>query len=145
MNSSLALVPNIVRLDVGRTCPCCRCSIELNSIESRGSVVGIMTRLRHGCPRNYGSVPGRVKGFISSPKYPDRFYYPPCNLFSAPSPRTEEMTIHFYRVPKARMDGAITLLTRTPSWRVQRNLIPGPCLSHHFYPILTFKNRASYI
>jgi hypothetical protein len=40
--------------------------IGFNSIESRSSVVGIMTRLRHGCPRNYGSIPGRVKGFISS-------------------------------------------------------------------------------
>ena len=35
----------------------------LNSTESRGSLVGVMTRLRHGCPRNYGSIPGRVKGF----------------------------------------------------------------------------------
>jgi hypothetical protein len=56
--------------------------IGLNSTESRDSAVGIMTRLRHGCPRNYGSIPGRFKGFISSPKHPDRFCHPPCHLFS---------------------------------------------------------------
>jgi len=84
MNSSLPFVPNndtfgslqnmriLSLLD----------RIGLNSIERRGSVVGTMTRLRHGCPRNHGSIPGRVKGFISSPKHPDRFCHPPYHLFS---------------------------------------------------------------
>jgi hypothetical protein len=29
------------------------------------------------------------------------------------------MTIHFYRVPRVRIDGSIPPLTRTPSWRAQ--------------------------
>ena len=92
----------------------------LNSIES--SVVGIMTRLRHGCPRNYGSIPGKVKGFISSLKTSRPVLSPTLPHFQwAPGDfsRNMELTIHFHRVPRARMGGAVPPLILTSSGRAQ--------------------------
>jgi hypothetical protein len=40
-----------------------------------------MTRLSSGSTRNRGSIPGRDKIFISSPKGPDRLWGPPNFLF----------------------------------------------------------------
>ena len=95
---------------------------SLNSTESRGSVFGMMTGLRHGCPRNHVSILGRVKVFISCPKHPDLFCHPPCLLSVGTGasfffPRSMELTIHFHRVSRSRMGGAVPPLSRTPSWR----------------------------
>ena len=95
---------------------------SLNSTESRGSVFSMMTRLRHGCPRNHVSILGRVKVFISCPKHPDLFCHPPCLLSVGTGasfffPRSMELTIHFHRVSRSRMGGAVPPLSRTPSWR----------------------------
>jgi len=40
------------------------------------SAVGIVTRLWSGQLRIYGSIPGRIKRFLSSPKCPDQFWNP---------------------------------------------------------------------
>jgi hypothetical protein len=47
---------------------------------SRNSSVGIVTSLRAGRPRNYGSAPGRCKRF-SFLEVPERFWGPPNPLF----------------------------------------------------------------
>ena len=44
-------------------------------------VVGIVSRLQTGHPRNCGSIPGRGKGFFSSVDCPDRLWSPPSLLF----------------------------------------------------------------
>jgi len=49
---------------------------------SRGSWVGIMTRLRPGGPRSRNSIPGRDNRFFSSPKLADRLWGPASLLFT---------------------------------------------------------------
>jgi hypothetical protein len=42
-----------------------------STVNSRGSSFGIVTKLQAGRTRNRGSIPGRAKRFVSSPKRPD--------------------------------------------------------------------------
>jgi hypothetical protein len=46
-------------------------------------VVGIVTRLRAGQPRDRGSILGRDGIYFSSPKHPEWLYGPPILLLTA--------------------------------------------------------------
>jgi hypothetical protein len=53
-----------------------------NDTCSRGSWVGIMTRLRPGRPRSRNSIPGMDNRFFSSPRLADGLWDPPSLLFT---------------------------------------------------------------
>jgi hypothetical protein len=53
-----------------------------NDMCSRGSSVGVMTRLRVGLPMSLNSFPGRGNRFFSSLKLLERFWGPPSLLFT---------------------------------------------------------------
>jgi len=52
------------------------CSIVSITQWSWGSVVGTVTKLGAGRPRNHYSIAGRCKGFFSTPKSPCGFWVP---------------------------------------------------------------------
>ena len=56
---------------VSLLCSCFLFSVLISVLQSRVSIVGIVTRIRSGRPTNLGSIPGGRKRFLSSLKRPD--------------------------------------------------------------------------
>jgi hypothetical protein len=81
---------------------------------SRSSLIDIATTLRAG--RSGARIPVRDKGFLSSPKRPDRLWHPPSLLFNGyrvsfqgvKRPRRE--VDHFPLVRRLKISGVIPLL-----------------------------------
>ena len=55
---------------------------ETWTVRTRDSSVNVVTAIQAGLPRNRGSVPGRVKRYVSPSKRPGRPWVPPNFLVS---------------------------------------------------------------
>ena len=73
---------------------------------SRGSSVGIVTRLRAG--RSGVRIPVGARLFFSSPERPDLLWGPSSLLFAwGKNVRGVSLTSHLHLVPKFRLSGAV--------------------------------------
>jgi hypothetical protein len=99
---------------------------------SRDSVVGIVTRLLAGYPRNCGSIHVSSKRVFSSPKLPDRL----CRLPSFPSNGhwgIVKLTTHLHLMSGLRKIEAVNLLPHTPLRCAQVQICLRSINCHPFY------------
>lgn len=95
---------------------------------SWGSLVGVVTRLRAGRPRNCGSIPSNGKRFISSQKRSDHLWCPPGLSLHGWSSRNLKLTSQLRVVPRLRKGRAAPPHFRTVSLFVLWQLYVGPTL-----------------
>lgn len=91
----------------------------------------MITRLQDGISRNLGSIVGRRKRFVSSPKPPEWLLVPPGlsnGYWREESSQGVRLTTHLLQVPRLRMRGFIPpllrFLLRRGSQLITRTLTP---------------------